>query len=906
MPRFTSSTCALAPALALAASLTSVSCLSSQSPSPPATIWVEAEKPVRSTMTRHPWWYDRVKKDQLSGGDFLSNWSDKLAGEAEYTVTAPSAGEYEFWVRANPVQTRLSYRLNAGPWTPIDVEKGQVGNTNIAEDGKLDLRFIAWAKAGRVALRKGTNSVAFRMDSPNNNHGYLDCFVFSPKPFTPRGILKPDQAAEIASGADSEQGWFPFAPGTDAFNANSAFDLRSLNEKQAGEGGFIAAKGSQFVHSKTGEPVRFWAVNGPPGELKDRESLRRGARMLAKYGVNLVRIHGGYFDERGDVRPDRIAHTQDIVEAMKLEGIYSHFSIYFPLWIQPKADNPYLTGYDGTKHPFAALYFNPDFQKQYRAWWRALLLTPNKETGKRLVDEPAVFGLEIINEDSYFFWTFTDGNIPDPELRILEAEFGAWLKKRYGSLDTVMQRWNGPKLPRDSASEGRMAFRPLWNMSHDKTQRDKDTVRFLLDSQRGFYKETYDFLRGLGYKGLITCSNWATASPEVFGPLEKYSYTVGDFVDRHGYFDDAQKGEAAEWSIRDNHTYADRSALRFEPAEPGKPKQFVHPVMDPSYDNKPSMISETTWTRPNRYRTEAPLTLAAYGALQDSDCIVHFALDGINWSVKPGYFMQPWTIGAPTQLGQFPAAALIYRKGLISPGDLLVNLSIKPSDLLDLKGTPLPQDASFDELRLKDVPVGSATTKSGQINPLVHYAGRTNVNFTENGEPSKIGKLADYIDDDRQVVTSTNRQLTLDYGKGTLTINAPAAQGICGNLGAMGTANLMDLSVNSALDLASIVAVSLDGKALASSKSILLQVMSEEKPTGFKTEPVADGRKRILSIGHDPWLVKEIQGVVRFKRADAAQLKVTALDMNGYPVGEAGNAGAINLKPTVVYYHIHP
>ena len=35
------------------------------------------------------------------------------------------------------------------------------------------------------------------------------------------------------------------------------------------------------------------AVNGPPGELKDPAELRKCARMLAKHGVNLVRIHGG-------------------------------------------------------------------------------------------------------------------------------------------------------------------------------------------------------------------------------------------------------------------------------------------------------------------------------------------------------------------------------------------------------------------------------------------------------------------------------------------------------------------------------------------------------------------------------------------------------------------------------------
>src|SRR5579884_1155841 len=91
--------------------------------------------------------------------------------------------------------------------------------------------------------------------------------------------------------ADEPTAWFSFDPKPDEFKADSGFDLRALNENQAGDGGFIAVKGSRFVHGRTGKPVRFWAVNGPPGDLKDPQSLRRCARMLAKHGVNLVRIH---------------------------------------------------------------------------------------------------------------------------------------------------------------------------------------------------------------------------------------------------------------------------------------------------------------------------------------------------------------------------------------------------------------------------------------------------------------------------------------------------------------------------------------------------------------------------------------------------------------------------------------
>src|SRR5277367_2699256 len=82
-----------------------------------AYIWIEGEAPTKANVKRHPWWYDRVKTDELSGGDMISNWDDSKAGELEYVFQAPTAGEYEFWVRANPVQTKLSYQLNEGAWT---------------------------------------------------------------------------------------------------------------------------------------------------------------------------------------------------------------------------------------------------------------------------------------------------------------------------------------------------------------------------------------------------------------------------------------------------------------------------------------------------------------------------------------------------------------------------------------------------------------------------------------------------------------------------------------------------------------------------------------------------------------------------------------------------------------------
>jgi len=82
-----------------------------------------------------------------------------------------------------------------------------------------------------------------------------------------------------------------------------------------------------------------------------------------------------------------------------------------------------------------------------------------------------------------------------------------------------------------------------------------------------------------------------------------------------------------------------------------------------------------------------------------------------------------------------------------------------------------------------------------------------------------------------------------------------------------------------------------------------LQAMSEEKTTGFSAIP--QGKINLIeNIGKDPWQVRNLQGRISLSRSDAASLKVTALDGNGYPKREVGNASGFDLAPEVVYYQI--
>lgn len=340
------------------------------------------------------------------------------------------------------------------------------------------------------------------------------------------GLLLARPSAHQPRGA-TQVAWITADGPPDEEGSAAVLDLRSLNERRAGDGGFIGARDGHFVQLGTGTPIRFWGVNVSPQHVA-RESFPRFARMLARRGVNLVRLHAAQFDTRGQSDPEKIAHALALVEALKDQGIYSYLSIYYPLWLTPAPDTNWLSGYDGQQHPFAALMFEPGFQERYREWWRKLLLTQSPRTGRRLVDEPAVAGVEIQNEDSLLFPTV--GSIPEEPLRHLESLFGAWLSSRYGSLVAARSAWGPPSLPRDAPIDGRMSLRPLWQVARDRNRRDQDTVKFLVDTEARFYAETYAFIRSLGFRGVIGTSNWGTADERVLGPLEKLVAASGDFV----------------------------------------------------------------------------------------------------------------------------------------------------------------------------------------------------------------------------------------------------------------------------------------------------------------------------------------------------------------------------------------
>ena len=839
-------------------------------------IWVEGESSTRHTMRQHSW-YDNVTRDSLSGEQWLSHFAGGTPPEAEFQFEVPEEGEYYFWIRANSVaRPRLSYQLAPGDWVEVDLTQA-IENLNIATDGKPDMRFISWNDAGKVRLARGRQTVRFKFHSANENHGGLDCFVFSKKPFRPRGALKPGERSGKAN-----PGYFAWEPDVDDFNASALIDLAHLNEETAGENGYVRAVGNDFVLGD-GRKVKFWAANvGPALSALDHSSHVYLAKNLAKRGVNLVRLHGGIYGQRDPaVDLQRVDDLHHMVWALRQEGIYVKLSFYFPLWF-------YL---DGDRRPFMLLFFDGEMQDIYFHWADKLLNTPNPYTGVPLGKDPGVAIVEVVNEDSHFFWTFGKKNMAEHRWRTFTGLYGQWLNGRYGSLDRAVAAWGGVRETGDDPAAGRMELYGAWEMTTDgiranprKRKRVGDQVRFLTENMRGFYQRTADFFRNrCGYGGLVSASNWHTADARMLDALERYCYTAGDVIDHHGYYDHNHEGENASWSVRPGQKFQSQSALHLRD---GNPLPYVET------DGYPHITSEIGWPMPNVYRAEAAFLTAAYGSLWGLDGIVHFAVGSPGWDQS----VRKFPLSNPVALGSYFAAALVYRRQYVREAPTVVMDNLRLEDLYEMKGTAVHVGAALDQLRAAQIPAGRRRQGAIQgIDPLTFYVGRVARRFEGNPQESTLVSMSPYIDRSAKTIKSVTGQLEWDYGVGLATINAPKVQGAAGFLGKHGVVDLDAVAIDMKNDYGTVMVVAMDDRPLADSEKILVQCMTIDQLDGWQSSAPGGMGGTIRNVGSAPWGVQRFNVSITLRLNGNRPTAVTACDENGYATSKVvqteGRAG---------------
>ncbi len=875
-------------------------------------LWIEGENAARSSTNRNAW-FSAVDPAELSGGAQIANFSEvsQPAGWAEYDVMVPVDGEYRFWLRANP-STGLLYAVNGSGSIKLDTDalakedraqqrtKGYVSRaqqrTNVAPDGANDGRFMTWYDMGSLRLSQGKNTFRFSLggeQAGSKRFAAIDCFVLSMGGFKPNFQYKPGEGPVIAPALKEADSW-AFAPKRDSFSREALLDLRSLNEKLAGEHGFIrlSPDGNRLIRGD-GQPIRFWGgttyTQREARQRKNQAMLLHHAQFLAKRGVNIVRLHCAIEPKKEgsrvtDIDENELDEIYRTVAAMKKFGIYTIISPFWASHAVPRkswgiadAGNNSCTG---------LLFFDRALQRGYKEWLRRIYAAVNPYTGTPLAKDPAVAMIQIQNEDSLLFWSMQ--GIKRQAYKNLCKLYGDWAVKKYGSMAKAREVWQGCSHPDDDLDAGIAGVFIVWELTQEarnkkgdrggRAERMADQAEFIGGMMFQFNREIARYLREeLGCQQLVNAGNWRSADQVVLDDVERWSYAANEVIGKNHYFAGLHNGVNAGWQLLRGQTFTSKSFTTNPYNSPLSVRQVV---------GHPFIVPESLWVPPNRYEAEAPLIVAAQSSLTGLDVFFWFATHVEEWE-PPG---SKWNFAAPMTLGQFPAAALLFRRSDVAEGPVVVHEERRLQDVWDRRLPLIAESGAWDPNRdVGRLPEGTPF-KAG-VDPLAYLVGRVEVLY--DGDPSKstVVDLASYIDPAKKHVRSVTGEIDTDLARGTYRVDTPRAQGVAGMLGSAGPHKLSDVTIVSKNDYACVTVVSLDDKPITTSGRLLAQIGTIARPTGWKEKPmristaegVVDG-SRIVEVGTAPWRIEKMRGALGVRNPSIT--RATALDPNGMPISD--------------------
>lgn len=367
--------------------------------------------------------------------------------------------------------------------------------------------------------------------------------------------------------------------------AGSALDFSQMGfaDAPAGKHGWTRAVGDVFeFESLPGAPQRFYGVNlCMSAAFPHEDEAERLAVRLVRLGYNAVRLH--HHDQQWTEGEDERVKMDRLVAACVRHGLYITTDLYVSrrvAWRDVGIDR------DGDMNMQTfKLYAQLDDRafENWKAFARDFLLRRNVFTGRRYVDEPAVFSLCLLNEGGFYLGWDTLGKRDEPVVR---NAWRKWLVARrmkdplfYPSADPEMP-------PRDFRKPGESAVARL----------------FFADAEGAFFRRASRFLRDeLKVKALLTNDNCGVHPM----PSQRVADAF-DFVDEH-FYKDHPAFLGASWKLpsrlpNDNPV----SARHFAPCV----SAFTRIC------GKPFTVSEWNYTGPARFRASGGLFTGAIAALQ--------------------------------------------------------------------------------------------------------------------------------------------------------------------------------------------------------------------------------------------------------------------------------------------------
>jgi len=555
-------------------------------------------------------------------------------------------------------------------------------------------------------------------------------------------------------------------------------------------------------------------------------------------------------------------------------------------------------------------------QAAYQRWLEQVLTPTNPYTSLPLSQDPALAIIQIQNEDSLLFWT--SQAIKGSARSELRRQFGQFLQHKYGSLEQARQAWgnaapspdqDGP----DNFDQGEAALYIVWELTQHRggpgqQRRCADQMQFFTETMRAFNQRIGEYLkRELGCKQLVNAGNWRTADNVTMLDAERWSYTANEVMAVNRYYTGLHEGKNNGWAIVNGDRFTDESVLLH-------PREL--PLALKQVEGFPMLVTESSWVPPVSYQSEGPFLVAAYQSLSGIDAFYWFATGEEDWR-QPGSangFLPSegkWVCATPMLMGQWPAAALMYRRGYIKQGAPVVCEERSLEDLWQRRVPIIAEDPGFDPNRDRPSAAGPSDRREA-VDPLAFLVGPVVVKYGGDPARNRVTDLRPYIHPDTKTVESITGQLRLDYGQGICTLDTPQAQGATGFLKKAGAIKLADVEIQSGNDYATVLVVAMDGQLLKNSSKILVEVGTTERPAGWQTRPAQIKDRpceEVVSFGHAPWMI--VRADVTLQLANSKLGKARVLDPNGMPVRdlplqESAGRKQLNFPPDALYVVLEP
>ncbi len=324
-------------------------------------------------------------------------------------------------------------------------------------------------------------------------------------------------------------------------------------------------------------------------------------------------------------------------------------------------------------------------------------------------------------------------------------------------------------------------------------ERANDYVRFLIERDRVYLASMLQAIRD-------TTDQWVPVAGTQMGYgglVNIDSHEVLDYDDNHFYVDHYSFPNVAwdgrDWRLRDNSSLG------------GGLGEFLSMAIARQW-GRPYTVSEYNQPWPNRQGAEIDPTLAAFGAFQDWDAIMHFAYShGRNWDdgVPNGFNLNgDWTKWV--NLGQ---AAWLFRSGAVRPA--LETIDIPIPQALRLRAGRERRNSAINAFLGASLGWNSANVFLHGVRLITDGAGP--MPQAGQGAPEPPYR-------------SDTGELSYDPGARLFLIHTPQAAGVFGFAGrSKVTSGAIDLELApNARGFATVLVTSLDAEPLANSGRMLL------------------------------------------------------------------------------------